>query len=150
LFGWRGAITWGAAGRQLKKEQDMAEEERWQGIAIYAIYLVALFTALPFLLGVVLAYVFKGSATIEARTHFEHQIGLFWRFFLGNVVNAGLFFVGLALSSTVVLAVLGLPIMILSGIVFVWLWLMMLARCLRGIGRLNANQAFPVPAGWGL
>lgn len=128
----------------------MEDEERWQGIAIYVLYLVALFTALPFLLGVALAYVLKGRASLAAQTHFEHQIGLFWRFLIGNVLNGLLFGLGAALSSTVVLAVLGLPIMLLSGIVFIWLWLMMLVRCMRGIGRINQSEGYPVPAGWGL
>lgn len=128
----------------------MTDEERWQGIAIYALYLIALLTGVPFFIGVILAYLFKSSGSPEIVTHFEHQIGLFWRFFLGNVVIAVLVGFGWFLTATVVLAVIGVPLLLLCGAAFIWLWLMMLTRCVRGLGRVGERQAYPIPGGWGL
>ncbi|GGY53885.1 hypothetical protein [Parvularcula lutaonensis] len=128
----------------------MSDEERWQGIAVYSLYLVALFTGVPALVGVILAYIFREDAGPVAQSHFEHQIGLFWRAVFGNVINGIIFAVGVALTSTVIFSIIGIPLMIVSGIVFIWLWLMLLTRSIRGISRLNRGEGYPVPAGWGL
>ncbi|MEO1657847.1 MAG: hypothetical protein AAFR65_09005 [Pseudomonadota bacterium] len=124
----------------------MTQDERWQGIAIYGLYLLALFTAVPFFIGVVLAYVFRSSGSPAIQTHFEHQIGLFWRFFLGNVLNAVLASAGMALA----IVIIGLPMLLVAAAIFIWLWVMMLTRCIRGIGRLNTGEAYPIPAGFSL
>lgn len=128
----------------------MRDEERWQGIAVYGLYLVALFTGVPALVGVILAYIFRDGAGPEAQSHFEHQIGLFWRAVIGNFINGVVFAIAMALTGTVILAVIGIPLMIVNGIIFVWLWLMLLTRSVRGISRLNRGEGYPVPAGWGL
>lgn len=128
----------------------MNEEERWKGIAIYVLYLVALFTALPVLIGGILAYVFRDGADPVMGSHYEHQIGLFWRFIIGNFLNGVLISVGVFLSSTVIFAIIGIPLLIVCAVIFVWLWLMLLTRSARGIKRINRGEAYPVPAGWGL
>jgi uncharacterized membrane protein len=128
----------------------MSDDERWQGIAVYAIYIVGLFTALPLLIGLVLAYLFRSGASPAAKTHYEHQIGLFWRFVLGNIVVGFLVGIGWFLTMTVVLGIIGIPLLILCGVIFVWLWVMLLTRSLRGIGRLNQAEAYPIPAGFSL
>ncbi|MEM9286023.1 MAG: hypothetical protein AAGA39_09080, partial [Pseudomonadota bacterium] len=104
------------------------------------------FTAVPFLIGVVLAYVFKSSGSPQIQSHYEHQIGLFWRFVLGNLLNGVLVGIGFA---TLILLV-GFPVLLVAGVIFVWLWVMMLTRCIRGIGRLNAGEPYPIPAGFSL
>ncbi|MEM9838030.1 MAG: hypothetical protein AAF830_02640 [Pseudomonadota bacterium] len=122
----------------------MNDDERWQGIAIYGLYLVALFTGVPFLLGVLLAYLFKGNADPAIRTHFEHQISIFWRIFLGGILAWTLIVVGAPL--TVIL--IGIP-MILTGVaILLYSFIYVLVRCLRGIGRLNQYEAYDDPYSW--
>jgi len=128
----------------------MTDDERWQGIAIYGLYLVALFTGVPFLIGVILAYVFRGNAAPAIATHFEHQIGLFWRVFFGGIVACILFWVGLILTATAILAVLGIPMMIAGGLITLWTFLLIIFRCIRGIGNLNAAEPYHGPTGWAL
>lgn len=128
----------------------MTDDERWQGTAIYGLYLVALFTGVPFLVGVILAYLFRGNAAPEIATHFNHQIGLFWRIFFGGLVSGALIATGVVLTSTVILLIIGVPLIVLGGLGFLWTWLMMLTRSIRGIGRLNGYQPYPLPGGWGL
>lgn len=128
----------------------MTEEERWKGIAVYALYLIALFTAVPWLIGVILAYLFRSSGNPMAVTHFEHQIGLFWRFLFGTVISGVMAAIGWALTATIVLSVVGIPLIIAAGIFFVWSWVMMLTRSINGILRLNRGEGYPIPAGWRL
>ncbi|MEE4211167.1 MAG: hypothetical protein V2I43_18105 [Parvularcula sp.] len=124
----------------------MGEDDRNKAIAIYAIYLFGLFTAVPFVIGVVLAYVFRGESSPAPASHYEHQIGLFWRFLIGNVLNGVLFAIAMPLSAVII----GLPLLLLSGLIFAWLWVMMLTRCVRGISKAGAQEPYPVPAGWSL
>lgn len=128
----------------------MNEDERWQGIAVYGLYLVAQFTALPYLIGVILAYLFKGSASPAMATHFEHQIGLFWRIVISGVLNSMIISIGAALSATVVLAIIGIPMIVLGALGLLYTWVMALTRSIRGIGKINNAEAYPVPAGWSL
>ncbi|MEM1409127.1 MAG: hypothetical protein AAGG79_00090, partial [Pseudomonadota bacterium] len=119
-------------------------------LAVYVLYLVALFTGVPFFIGVGIAYFGRSANHGEAATHFEHQIGLFWRVVFGGILSNVLFWTGLALSSTIILAVVGVPLMIFGGIIFVWTFIMVLVRSLKGISRLNDSAPYPVPTGWGL
>jgi uncharacterized membrane protein len=129
----------------------MDDDARWKVIAVYALYVVALFSAgLSLIVGAILAYLFRGTQDPVSRSHYEHQIGLFWRTLLGNVVNAGVFGLGLLLTFTLLLAPIGIPLMIISGLAFVWLFVMTLTRSVRGLMRVERGEGYPVPAGWGL
>jgi uncharacterized membrane protein len=129
----------------------MEDDARWKVIAVYALYIVALFSAgLSLIVGAVLAYLFRGTRDEVARSHYEHQIGVFWKTFLGNIINAGLFWLGVVLTFTLLLAPIGIPLMILSGLAFVWLFLMTLTRSVRGLMRIDKGEPYPLPSGWGL
>ena len=103
---------------------EQAEDERGKATAIYVIYLVAVFTQLPFLIGVVLAYVFRGDAAPWLRSHFSKQVGLFWWFVVWSVI-------GWALS----------PILI-GFAILVPLHIWMIVRCVQGLRRVNGGQAW--------
>ncbi len=139
---------WYAATGQ--RDWAMNEDERWKGIAIYGLYLIAAFTGLPYFLGVILAYLFRGSASPAMATHFEHQIGLFWRILISGILNGALISIGASLSATVILAVIGLPMVLLGVLGLLYTWVMSMTRSLRGIGKINNAEAFPIPAGWSL
>ncbi|NNU16878.1 hypothetical protein HK107_11170 [Parvularcula sp. ZS-1/3] len=128
----------------------MNEEDRLKAIAIYALYIVAVVTAVPYFLGVILAYVFKGSAGPEMDTHFEHQIGLFWRVVISGIINGALISIGVFLTATVVLAIIGIPMIIVGGLGLLWTWVMGLTRSIRGIGKIQSGEPYPIPAGWSL
>ncbi|WOI54395.1 hypothetical protein [Parvularcula sp. LCG005] len=113
-------------------------------ILIYVLYLVALVTAVPFFLGVILAYVFKSRAPAWARSHYEHQISLFWRFLLGNIVLGILFAIAMPLSFILI----GIPLMAVAGIAWVYLWIWMLFRCLKGIQSARLDEDYRGNWGW--
>lgn len=113
-------------------------------VTVYVIYVVALFTGVPFLIGVVLAYVFRGSAPGWIRSHFDHQVGIFWRVFLGGTVVAGLAVVATVLSFVVI----GLFLWPVVGVLFAYLWVWTLVRCVRGMQAANAGRPYDGPVGW--
>lgn len=112
-------------------------------VAIYIIYLVALFTAVPFFIGVILAYLFRSDSDAWVRNHLDHAISLFWRFVLGTFACAGL----IAISIPLVVVLIGIPMIIVGVLGLVYLWFYMLIRCLRGIGA--ARNLAPYPGRFG-
>lgn len=97
---------------------------------VYILYLLSLF--LPFLsiVGVVIAYVFKGNAGEVLRSHYRFQIRTFWMWFLYACI-------GLALT----LVFIGWLILL-----FVFIWL--LVRCIVGLKCLYERKPVPNPGSW--
>ena len=99
------------------------EDDRGKAAAVWVLYLVALFTGLTLIVGAVLAYVFRGSASPWLRTHYDRQIKLFWW---------GVFWV--------VIGVLTIPILIGFAILGLsWLWV--LVRSVQGLLRVNGGRS---------
>lgn len=46
---------------------------------VYVLYLVGFFTGITALVGVIVAYVSRSEASELARSHYNHQIRIFWR-----------------------------------------------------------------------
>jgi uncharacterized membrane protein len=101
------------------------EDDRGKATAIYVIYLVAIFTQLPFLIGVVLAYVFRGTPPAWLDSHFDKQIGLFWWFVLWSLIGWPLTFV------------LGIGFLILIPL-HIWIFI----RCVQGLARVNRGEGW--------
>ena len=88
-----------------------------QGAAslVYILYLVAAFTGLPYLIGVIIAYVKRGEAAPWTRTHLSRQIRLFWWLVLWGIVGwllspilIGFLILGLAWLWNVIASIQGL------------------------------------------
>jgi uncharacterized membrane protein len=121
-----------------------AREDRLMPAAAYALYFVGLFTALPILLGAILAYVVRGSAGPAMRTHYTFLIRTFWGAVGWSILGGLLILVGAPLSIVLV----GLPIMLVGwamlGIVYFWL----LLRLVIGAVYLLRGEAHPRPRAW--
>ena len=114
-----------SAARDLR-ERD--QDERGKAMAIWVLYLVALFTGLTLIVGVFLAYLFRGSAPDWLRSHYDAQVRVFWW---------GVFWVvvGSVMCATVILIPLGFLVFGLS-----WLWV--LVRSVQGFARVNDGRPF--------
>lgn len=119
-------------------------EDRLMPAVAYGFYFVGLFTALPILLGAIVAYVMRGQAGHTARTHYTFLIGTFWGSIALWIVGAALILVGLPLS----LVLIGIPLVAVGwGIVsIVWLWV--LVRLVIGSIYLLRGEAHPRPNAW--
>lgn len=61
---------------------------------VYILYLVGFFTGITALVGVIVAYVSRGEASELARSHYNHQIRIFWRGVIFLVAATVLYIVG--------------------------------------------------------
>jgi uncharacterized membrane protein len=95
---------------------------------IYVLYLIALFTALPVLIGVIIAYVSRGGAGDMAASHYRYQIRTFWLGFLYIVVG-------------ILLPPFGLLLCLFA-------WVFVLIRSIKGLGWHNRGEPVPNPSTW--
>ncbi len=109
--------------------------------AIYVLYIVSLFTGVPFFIGVILAYFFRGGAEGWARTHYDHQISLFWRFVLGSIAMGIL----IGISIPLMFILIGFPMIVVGALGLVYLWFWLLFRSLKGIGRVRQDAPYEGP-----
>ena len=111
----------------------------------YILYLIGVFTGITALVGVVLAYSNRHTASAEIRSHFDWQIKIFWRSVKFLTVIAVLYFI----FSIIAVVTLGLGL-ILDLIPFgIWIWwaVSTIARILRGMKALGLGQPVALAAG---
>lgn len=97
---------------------------------IYVLYLVAIAVTLTALVGVVMAYVYRGQAPDWLQSHYRFQIRTFW---------IGLLYAAMGAVLTPVL--IGWVILLFA---LVWL----IVRCVKGLQLVSRAQAHPDPGSW--
>jgi len=119
------------------------DERVLPGIA-YALYIAALFNGFTALIGVIMAYVCKDSASPVAKSHYDFLIGTFWKSIPILLITGVIFAVGMVLS----IVLIGIPIvmgaMFLLGAWWVWFFV----RCVLGAIYLARGEAHPRPGTW--
>jgi uncharacterized membrane protein len=97
---------------------------------IYILYLIGLAVGLTALVGLIMAYVNKGSGPAWTASHYRFQIRTFW---IGVLYSA----IGLVLA----LALVGWLVLVFTA---VWL----IIRCVKGLKFAGVEQPYPNPATW--
>ena len=98
-------------------------------VAIYILYLVSFITGITAIIGVVMAYINKGSDNF-LDTHYQFQIRTFWIGLLYGVIGVLTF-----------AFVIGWFILLFTAI-----WLII--RCVKGLKFLNDKKPMPDPTSW--
>lgn len=97
-----------------------------QPTIINLLYLASYVTGVTGIVGVILAYVWRGDAKAAWEvSHYEYAIRTFWLFFLGMVVG-----------TILTLVLIGIPILIAVSV-------LVIVRCVMSI--LNAQKQVPMP-----
>ena len=99
-------------------------------LVVYVLYLANLVLALSGIVGVVLAYIYRGDAPAWLESHFRFQIRTFWIGLLYTAICIVLLFV-----------VVGY---FLALLVFLWL----IVRCAKGLRYLSRGEPHPDPTTW--
>jgi len=97
---------------------------------VYVLYLASLVVGVTALVGVVMAYVYRGDAPDWLKTHYRYQIRTFWLGILYALVGLLLAF-----------AVIGVVVL---GLVLVWF----VVRCVKGLQRVGRGEPMPDPGTW--
>lgn len=107
-----------------------AEDSGSSANLIYILYLIGLVVGITQIVGLVMAYMYRGSAPAWVQTHYTFQIRTFWIGLLGAVA-------GIALTMIMV-GFLVLPV------VLVWF----IIRCVKGMQYVGRREAYPNPESW--
>ena len=97
---------------------------------IYILHLLSLLFGITSLIGVIMAYVNKGSAPVWVQSHYRFQIRTFWIALLVGAIGA--------LTAPFVI---GIPILLF---LLVW-WIL---RCVKGMRYIAECRGHPEPASW--
>lgn len=114
---------------QAPLEGDVVSEERphqpdtTMAMVIYALYLASFFLGFTSIIGVIIAYVYKGKGPVWLDEHYRYQIRTFW---IGLVY--GIVF------SVLTLILIGFPLLLALA---VWL----IIRCVKGFKGLQEKRA---------
>lgn len=120
-------------------------EDKTLPAVCYALYLLAFATGITAVIGLVIAYTQRRSASPAMESHYTFLIRTFWIGLVlaiaGAMVGGMLFAVGMVLS----VILIGFPIMALAGMVWaaaaVWFGI----RCVVGLVYLSRGEAYPRP-----
>ncbi len=98
-----------------------ASEGKVAAIAAWGLYILSIPSAnLLVIVGIIVAYAGRASATGVARQHIEAQIRLFWSVFWWSV----LLWIGVVVGALLSVVLIGIPILLLAGLglllIFIW------------------------------
>jgi uncharacterized membrane protein len=119
-------------------------EDRTLPAVVYVLYLLGHVLALPFFIGVVIAYASMGSAGPKMYSHYLFQVRTLWTALGWAAIGFALIIVGIPLS----VVLIGIPLIIIGGCILAAGWLWILLRCIVGIIHLANDEAYPRPRSW--
>lgn len=116
-----------------KPELDISVNQGSAGNAnlIYILYFASIIVGVTSIVGVVMAYLGRGEADPVTKSHYDNQIGIFWKGLL-------YMFAGILLS----VILIGVLILLAS---FVWF----VVRNVKGIQALSKGEPIANPRSWG-
>jgi uncharacterized membrane protein len=112
------------------RSQQPAVSNTTMALIVYILYFVGYFTVIPFVVGVIIAHVQKGSGGPMLDSHYDFQIRTFWISVLYGVVGFVLMFV------------------LIGFLVWGWWFIWSLIRNIKGILALNENRPIQNPHSW--
>lgn len=119
-------------------------EDKTLPMVAYVLYLLGHVTGVTILIALVVAYANRASAGPVAGSHFTFLIRTFWLSLGWWVIGLGLIAVGIPLS----LVLVGIPVVILGGLIIGAIWIWAVVRCVLGLVYLAQDQAHPRPDSW--
>lgn len=124
-------------------------EDRVLPAVVYGLYVFGAASALiTLIIGLVVAYANRNTAGPRMATHYEFLIQTFWKTIWWFLIGCALIIVGLVLTVTVVLSPIGVPAMVIGGIILAVVGIWFYVRCVIGAVYLIQDQAYPRPQAW--
>ncbi|MBT2773180.1 DUF4870 domain-containing protein [Halomonas sp. ISL-60] len=105
------------------REEQQTQPDTTMAMVIYALYLASFLLGVTSIIGVVIAYVYKGKGPTWLDEHYRYQIRTFW---IGLVY--GIIF------SILLFAVIGFPLLLALAVWFI-------IRCVKGFKGLQEKRA---------
>ncbi len=122
---------------QPRLEGGHASEGKPAALVAWGLYILSIPSAnVLVLVGLVVAYAARGSATGIARQHIEAQIALFWSVFWWTIALWVLIVISMAAS----IVLIGIPFLILFGVLWFLLSIWFTVKSILGVMNLLADR----------
>jgi uncharacterized membrane protein len=121
-----------------------AQDDRTLPTVVYALYLLGLINGLTVLIGVIIAYANRGRSGPVADSHYLFQVRTFWIGIVAWLMAGVLLFCGIPLSFILI----GVPLVILAGLLIAATHIWFAVRCILGLMYLSRGEAYPRPRAW--
>ncbi len=121
-----------------------AEEDKVLPAVVYGLYLLGFTNGLTFIVGLIVAYLNRDQAGPINESHYTFAIRSFWLSIAWFVIGGLLLLFGIPLS----LLLIGIPMMIVGGLILGAVSLWFVVRCVMGIYYLVRGEAYPRPLTW--
>src|SRR5581483_8755678 len=107
---------------QYDRDPGAIYEDRAMPAVVYALYILGLFHGLTLVVGLVMAYVLRGTAGPANASHYTYQIRTFWTALVAGLAGGLILAVGVPLSFILI----GIPLVWAGGVIMflAWLWAM--------------------------
>ncbi|MDP3748016.1 MAG: hypothetical protein Q8Q88_13320 [Phenylobacterium sp.] len=116
-------------------------EDRTLPAVVYGLYLLGLVNGLTIIIGLVIAYASRESAGPKMASHYQFQIRTFWLALVASIVLGVMTGVGVVLSFILI----GIPILLLAGLLWCVLGIWFAVRCIVGLIHLSNGDGHPRP-----
>lgn len=123
---------------------DEARDDLTLPTVVYVLYLLGLFNGLTVLIGLVIAYANRDSASPRAESHYQFQIRSVW-------IAVCLWFIGfmmLGVGIPLIIIVIGIPIVMAAGLLIAGTHIWFALRCVMGLIQLSRHEPYPRPRSW--
>jgi uncharacterized membrane protein len=121
-----------------------APEDRALPAVVYALYILGLFHGLTLIVGLIMAYVLRGSSGPANASHYTYLIRTFWLSLGIAAIGAAVMIVSIPFTFILI----GIPFMWAGGVVCFLAWVWALIRSIVGAIRLAEGAAIAQPYGW--
>lgn len=118
--------------------------ERTIPAVVYALYLLVFVTGITAIIGLIIAYTQRDSASASARTHYTFQIRTFWLAITWLLIGGTLAVVGALLA----VILIGVPILMVGTAILALVSVWWAVRCVVGVVFLARGEPYPRPDTW--
>jgi uncharacterized membrane protein len=122
-----------------------AEEDKVLPAVVYGLYLLAFTNGLTAVIGLIVAYANRDHAGPINASHYTFAIRTFWMSIAWFLIGLLLVIFGIPLT---LLLGLGIPMMMVGGLILSVIGLWFAVRCVMGISHLVRGEAYPRPLAW--
>lgn len=119
-------------------------EDKILPAVVYGLYLLGFTNLLTFFIGLIVAYVQRGTAGPINESHYTFAIRSFWLSIAWFLVGAALVLFGIPLS----LVLIGVPMLAAGVVILSAITLWFVVRCIAGLAYLVRGEAYPRPRTW--
>lgn len=116
-------------------------EDRTLPAVVYGLYLLGLVNGLTIIIGLVIAYASRANAGPNMASHYQFQLRTFWLALVASIILGVMTGVGVVLSFILI----GIPILLLAGLLWCVLGIWFAVRCIVGLIHLSNGDAYPRP-----